>query len=223
MLIHDQACATEVRRARKRGTLAAPPYRVVINERVCEGCGDCGAKSHCLSLEPVQTEFGRKTRIDQTSCNTDLSCIDGDCPAFMQVVGPKKARAAKSAPRLPVAELPEPVACVSSEDVRVRLVGIGGTGVVTVSQVLGMAALLDGHHAAGLDQTGLARRRARSSPTCASALTRSRVASTPPAATPTCCWGLTSSARRRPRTSRRPTRRGRSPSCQRASRRPLTW
>jgi indolepyruvate ferredoxin oxidoreductase len=158
MLIHDQACATEVRRARKRGTLAAPPYRVVINERVCEGCGDCGAKSHCLSLEPVQTEFGRKTRIDQTSCNTDLSCIDGDCPAFMQVVGPKKARAAKSAPRLPVAELPEPVACVSSEDVRVRLVGIGGTGVVTVSQVLGMAALLDGHHAAGLDQTGLSQK-----------------------------------------------------------------
>jgi indolepyruvate ferredoxin oxidoreductase len=155
VLIHDQACATEVRRARKRGTLAEPGYRVVINERVCEGCGDCGAKSGCLSLEPVQTEFGRKTRIDQTSCNTDLSCLDGDCPAFMRVVEPKTAR---DAPRLPDAQLPEPAACVAADDVRVRLVGIGGTGVVTVSQVLGMASLLDGRHAAGLDQTGLSQK-----------------------------------------------------------------
>ncbi len=158
VLIHDQACATEVRRARKRGTLAEPGYRVVINERVCEGCGDCGAKSGCLSLEPVQTEFGRKTRIDQTSCNTDLSCLDGDCPAFMRVVAPKTDHGTRPAPRRPGVELPEPVACVGPDDVRVRLVGIGGTGVVTISQVLGMAALLDGHHAAGLDQTGLSQK-----------------------------------------------------------------
>ena len=164
VLIHDQACAAELRRARKRGRAPDPPQRVVINERVCEGCGDCGEKSGCLSVEPVETELGRKTRVNQTSCNKDFSCLEGDCPSFLTVVGPREPaagaaeRAAPPAtPRLPQVALPAPAPC-AADDVRIRLVGIGGTGVVTVSQVLGMAALLDGRHASGLDQTGLSQK-----------------------------------------------------------------
>jgi indolepyruvate ferredoxin oxidoreductase len=157
-LIHDQACAAELRRARKRGKAAEPPQRVLINERVCEGCGDCGEKSACLSVEPVETEFGRKTRINQTSCNKDFSCLEGDCPSFLTVIPQKGGE--QAAPRLPDFELPRPapVAEASSLDVRVRIVGIGGTGVVTVSQVLGVAAMLDGLQASGLDQTGLSQK-----------------------------------------------------------------
>ncbi|NLT06015.1 MAG: indolepyruvate ferredoxin oxidoreductase family protein [Solirubrobacterales bacterium] len=157
VLIHDQACAAELRRARKRGRAPDPPERVVINERVCEGCGDCGVKSNCLSVEPVETEFGRKTRINQTSCNKDYSCLDGDCPSFMTVVAPERSDAGPREIRLPDVELPD-VEPATADDVRVRMVGIGGTGVVTVSQVLGMAALLDGRHADGLDQTGLSQK-----------------------------------------------------------------
>ncbi|ADB54015.1 indolepyruvate ferredoxin oxidoreductase family protein [Conexibacter woesei] len=164
VLIHDQACAAELRRARKRGRAPDPPQRVVINERVCEGCGDCGEKSGCLSVEPVETELGRKTRVNQTSCNKDFSCLEGDCPSFLTVVGPRERPASRAeraapraAPRLPQVELPPPAPC-AADDVRIRLVGIGGTGVVTVSQVLGMAALLDGRHASGLDQTGLSQK-----------------------------------------------------------------
>jgi indolepyruvate ferredoxin oxidoreductase len=160
VLIHDQACAAELRRARKRGRAPDPPQRVVINERVCEGCGDCGEKSGCLSVEPVETELGRKTRVNQTSCNKDFSCLEGDCPSFLTVIGPKQAGAVakRPAPPLPQVALPLPQPRVAAEDVRIRLVGIGGTGVVTVSQVLGMAALLDGRHASGLDQTGLSQK-----------------------------------------------------------------
>jgi len=154
-LIHDQTCAAELRRARKRGKAPEPPQRVMINERVCEGCGDCGQKSGCLSVEPVETEFGRKTRIHQSSCNKDFSCLEGDCPSFMSVIAPEQR---EQELRLPDLELPEPVPCVRGGDVRIRLAGIGGTGVVTVSQVLGMAALLDSHYAAGLDQTGLSQK-----------------------------------------------------------------
>ncbi|MBS1869569.1 MAG: indolepyruvate ferredoxin oxidoreductase family protein [Actinobacteria bacterium] len=154
VLLHDQACAAELRRARKRGAAPEPARRVLINERVCEGCGDCGERSGCLSVEPVETEYGRKTRINQSSCNKDYSCLEGDCPSFLTVIPP--ARDA-TAPRLPQVSLPEP--CPSdADDVRVRLVGIGGTGVVTVSQTLGMAALLDGLYASGLDQTGLSQK-----------------------------------------------------------------
>src|SRR3954447_10356223 len=152
VLIHDQVCATEKRRAVKRGTLPKPAFKVAINERVCEGCGDCGQKSDCLSVLPVQTEFGRKTRIHQASCNTDFSCLEGDCPSFLEVVPGTRAKPA--VPEAPVG-LPEPVL---APEATLRLIGIGGTGVVTVAQVLGMAALLDGRHVRGLDMTGLAQK-----------------------------------------------------------------
>ncbi|RSN67317.1 hypothetical protein DMH08_13680 [Actinomadura sp. WAC 06369] len=154
VLLYDQACAAETRRKRKRGLVPDPRTRVLINESVCEGCGDCGVKSNCLSVAPVETEFGRKTQIDQTSCNKDYSCVDGDCPSFLTVV-PGEAKAAR--PRLPeIGALAEPESRPAAADV--LLVGIGGTGVVTVNQVLATAALLDGRHARALDQTGLSQK-----------------------------------------------------------------
>jgi indolepyruvate ferredoxin oxidoreductase len=155
VLIHDQECAAELRRKRKRGKAEEPAQRVWINERVCEGCGDCGHKSNCLSVIPVETEFGRKTQIHQASCNKDFSCLEGDCPSFLTVVPGKKAK--HETPALDI-ELPEPRRLVDGADFGVRMMGIGGTGVVTVNQVLGMAALLDGMHVAGLDQTGLSQK-----------------------------------------------------------------
>ncbi len=155
VLIHDQECAAELRRQRKRGTTAEPAERIWINERVCEGCGDCGEKSSCLSVIPVETEFGRKTEIHQASCNKDYSCLEGDCPSFLTVVPGKRAK--HETPALDV-ELPEPRLLVAADDFGVRMMGIGGTGVVTVNQVLGMAALIDGLHVSGLDQTGLSQK-----------------------------------------------------------------
>jgi indolepyruvate ferredoxin oxidoreductase len=150
VLIHDQACAAEQRRMRGAGLLPRPQRRVAVNERVCEGCGDCGRKSSCLSVLPVETEFGRKTRIHQSSCNSDHSCLDGDCPSFLFVTGAPASRRPPRPPRLPPADPPA--------EADIRLVGIGGTGVVTVARVLGLAALLDGKRARGLDQTGLAQK-----------------------------------------------------------------
>jgi indolepyruvate ferredoxin oxidoreductase len=155
VLIHDQECAAELRRKRKRGKAAEPAERVWINERVCEGCGDCGQKSNCLSVIPVETEFGRKTQIHQASCNKDFSCLEGDCPSFLTVVPGEKAK--HETPALEI-ELPEPRRLVGEDDFGVRMMGIGGTGVVTVNQVLGMAALLDGLYVSGLDQTGLSQK-----------------------------------------------------------------
>ncbi|NNE75261.1 MAG: indolepyruvate ferredoxin oxidoreductase family protein [Acidimicrobiales bacterium] len=161
VLIHDQACAAEARRARKRGLIPTPTQRVVINERVCEGCGDCGRVSNCLSVQPVQTPFGRKTAIDQTTCNLDYSCLEGDCPSFMTIELDPDAPPSAAFDPIPEINswvLPDPDLVVSSTDVSIRIVGVGGTGVVTVSQVLGTAAMLAGHEARGLDQIGLSQK-----------------------------------------------------------------
>ena len=158
VLVHDQECATEKRRKRKRGKLAAPQARIFINERVCEGCGDCGRVSNCLSVQPVPTDFGRKTRIHQSSCNVDYSCLDGDCPAFMTVVPRVSASRARAAGTITADELPAPPPGVNADSFGIRLTGVGGTGVVTVSQVLATAGLIAGWHARSLDQTGLAQK-----------------------------------------------------------------
>ncbi|CAM2894313.1 indolepyruvate ferredoxin oxidoreductase family protein [Skermania piniformis] len=158
VLIYDQHCAADARRKRKRGELPARRTRVVINEAVCEGCGDCGTKSNCLSVQPVQTEFGRKTRIEQNSCNTDYSCLDGDCPAFatVELTDPPTAPT-RSAPEPPTVAEPAGPADLSAT-VNVLLAGIGGTGIVTVNQVLATAALRAGYDVASLDQTGLSQK-----------------------------------------------------------------
>ncbi|QUH02546.1 indolepyruvate ferredoxin oxidoreductase family protein [Saccharopolyspora erythraea] len=155
VLVHDDRCAAEERRLRKRGVLPTPAERVVINERVCEGCGDCGDKSTCLSVQPVETEFGRKTRIHQASCNSDFTCLKGDCPSFLLVEPGTRPR--REVPALPV-ELTAPADRPQKDGVLLRMPGIGGTGVVTVSQILQMAAHMDGLHAAGLEQTGVAQK-----------------------------------------------------------------
>jgi indolepyruvate ferredoxin oxidoreductase len=165
-LVHDQRCAAEKRRDRKRGRVADPGFRVVIAERVCEGCGDCGAKSNCLSVVPTSTPFGRKTRIDQGSCNLDTSCLDGDCPSFLTVRPARRARPAspataparRSEPTIDASSLPAPVVVAPTDLCTIRMSGIGGTGVVTVSQIVGTAAMLDGFDVRGLDQTGLSQK-----------------------------------------------------------------
>lgn len=159
VLVYDQQCAANARRRRKRGLQPVRRTRVLINEAVCEGCGDCGAKSNCLSVQPVDTEFGRKTRIDQTTCNTDYSCLDGECPSFVTVELPER-RGPRPAHRTPVPPLPDEPTAVRPADsaYNVFLAGIGGTGIVTVNQVLAVAAQRSGVHLSGLDQTGLSQK-----------------------------------------------------------------
>ncbi|MDH3249145.1 MAG: indolepyruvate ferredoxin oxidoreductase family protein, partial [Acidimicrobiia bacterium] len=154
ILINDQECAAELRRARRRGLVPTPSKRIVINHRICEGCGDCGDVSNCLSVQPFETDLGRKTRIDQASCNFDYSCVKGDCPAFMEVEVGELDAAGISPP--PEVEAPPPF---SVSGVRtIRLAGIGGTGVVTAAQIIATAAMLDGWRVEGLDQTGLSQK-----------------------------------------------------------------
>jgi indolepyruvate ferredoxin oxidoreductase len=159
VLIHDQECATELRRKRKRGLAPDPVERVMINERICEGCGDCGAKSNCLSVQPRDTEFGRKTAIDQSSCNKDYSCLAGDCPSFLSVVPDAKRRGRPAVPDLDAAGLPEPASRTHTAGTHTtRITGVGGSGVVTLSQILTAAAMAAGREVRTLDQTGLAQK-----------------------------------------------------------------
>jgi indolepyruvate ferredoxin oxidoreductase len=165
VLIYDQTCAAEKRRRRSRGTFPDPDKRVFINSAVCEGCGDCSAKSNCVSIEPLETEFGRKRRINQSSCNKDFSCLNGFCPSFVTVEGAMIRRAnatpdaaAQAAHEATLAGLPVPRAPGLTEPYNVLITGIGGTGVVTVGAVLAMAAHIEGFGVTVLDQTGLAQK-----------------------------------------------------------------
>ncbi|TLD43881.1 MAG: hypothetical protein FAZ92_03814 [Accumulibacter sp.] len=159
VLIYEQTCATEKRRRRKRGKLADPARRVFINEAVCEGCGDCGAQSNCLSVVPVETEFGRKRAIDQSSCNKDYSCINGFCPSFVTIEGGRLRRGSAVATDAgTLATLPDPPLADTTQPFNILITGVGGTGVVTLGALLGMAAHLDGKGVSVLDMTGLAQK-----------------------------------------------------------------
>src|SRR5262249_32538914 len=159
-IIYDQTCAAEKRRRRKRGLYPDPPKRVVINEAVCEGCGDCGVQSNCLSVIPVETEFGRKRAIDQSSCNKDFSCVKGFCPSFVTVHGGKlrKRKAAGKSTGDAFAALPEPAVPSTSEPYGILITGVGGTGVGTIGALLGMAAPLEGKGWSALGMTGPAQK-----------------------------------------------------------------
>ena len=190
VLVYDQTCAAEKRRRRKRGSFADPAKRAFINAAVCEGCGDCGVKSNCVSVEPLETEFGRKRVINQSSCNKDYSCINGFCPSFVSVIGGKLRRpntAAEAAPAgadaapaaaagstvaassvapapapavpvSPAAGLAAPILPTIDGSFALLVTGIGGTGVVTIGQLLGMAAHLEGKGVTVLDMAGLAQK-----------------------------------------------------------------
>lgn len=163
VIIYDQTCATEKRRRRKRGTMVDPAVRVMINELVCEGCGDCGVQSNCLSVEPLETDFGRKRTINQNTCNKDTSCLKGFCPSFISVEGGqlrKKSKEQKFSPaQLPALPLPNlPDLSSSLNAYGIVVAGVGGTGVITIGQLLGMAAHLDGLGIVTQDSAGLAQK-----------------------------------------------------------------
>ncbi|MES2028279.1 MAG: indolepyruvate ferredoxin oxidoreductase family protein [Pseudomonadota bacterium] len=160
VLIYDQTCAAEKRRRRKRGLYPDPPKRAFINDLVCEGCGDCSVKSNCVSVKPLETPLGRKRVIDQSSCNKDFSCVEGFCPSFVTVHGGGLRKAAKptTAAQDPFGDIPLPVARPLYEPYNLLMTGIGGTGVITVGALLGMAAHLEGKGCSVLDFTGLAQK-----------------------------------------------------------------
>jgi indolepyruvate ferredoxin oxidoreductase len=159
VLIYDQTCAAEKRRRRKRGLLPDPDRRVIINELVCEGCGDCGTASNCTAVQPIETEFGRKRRIDQSSCNKDFSCLDGFCPAFVTVHGAKPKVLAAKAHADDFAPLPHPdVPVLAERPFSILITGVGGTGVVTIGAFLAMAAHLEGKGCGSVDMAGLAQK-----------------------------------------------------------------
>lgn len=165
VLIYDQHCATELRRRRKRGKADDPDRRLFINQRVCEGCGDCSVQSNCIALEPEDTEYGRKRKINQSVCNKDFSCVKGYCPSFVSVYGgvlKKQGRQSAASGGIDIharlAQLAEPKTTNTDEPVSVLITGIGGTGVVTLGALIGMAAFLEGKGCSVLDVAGLAQR-----------------------------------------------------------------
>ena len=164
VIIYDQTCATEKRRRRKRGTMVDPATRVVINELVCEGCGDCGVQSNCMSVEPLETEFGRKRQINQSTCNKDMSCLKGFCPSFITVEGGQLKKKAKDKALSPfeMGPLPEPTPIVLDAAIGqvwgIIVAGVGGTGVITIGQLLGMAAHIEGKGIVTQDAAGLAQK-----------------------------------------------------------------
>jgi indolepyruvate ferredoxin oxidoreductase len=162
VLIYDQTCAAEKRRRRRKGQFPDPQKRVFINELVCEGCGDCGVQSNCVAIQPVETEFGRKRKIDQSSCNKDFSCLKGFCPSFVTVEGGELAKGAEeTAPNpasVPFPVLPEPKLPALDKPWSILVTGIGGTGVVTIGHILGMAAHMEGRAAALIDMVGISQK-----------------------------------------------------------------
>ena len=155
-IVYVQTCAAEKRRRRKRGAFPDPDKRVFINTDICEGCGDCGVQSNCVSLVPVETEFGTKRAVDQSSCNKDFSCLNGFCPSFVTLEGAKLKKAAPKALELP--DLPEPLLPKIEGTHNVVITGVGGTGVVTIGAVLAMAAHVDGKGAGMMEMAGLAQK-----------------------------------------------------------------
>ncbi len=156
-IVYDQTCASEKRRRRKRGTMADPSKRAFINAAVCEGCGDCSRTSNCMSVVPLETEFGTKRQIDQSSCNKDFSCVDGFCPSFVTIEGAELRKRAPSS-AAPDADLPEPTLPPLDRPWGILLAGVGGTGIVTIAALLGVAAHADGVVVSVLDQMGLAQK-----------------------------------------------------------------
>ena len=158
VLIYDQTCAAEKRRRRKRGLFPDPDKRVIINELVCEGCGDCGVQSNCVSVQPLETEFGRKRTIDQSSCNKDFSCVKGFCPSFVTVHGAKLKKGEGIARDHERVALPEPNRPRIGQTYNIIITGVGGTGIVTIGGILGMAAHLEGKGTGVIDMAGLAQK-----------------------------------------------------------------
>lgn len=160
VIVYQQTCAAEKRRRRKKGVLADPPKRLFINDEVCEGCGDCSVKSNCLSVLPLETPLGRKRKIDQSSCNKDYSCANGFCPSFVTVIGGelRQPDALESAQQVLFDPLPEPVLPDLERPWNTVVTGVGGTGVLTITALVAMAAHIEGKGCATMNQTGLAQK-----------------------------------------------------------------